>query len=103
MEKTTMRTRYNSYEFLVMPFGLCNASLIFTTLMNLIFHVKLYEFMIIYINDILVYSKLTKEHMTHLKFVLQKLKKTNYILIRQRMNSQIERWTFWDMCCLGPG
>ncbi len=70
VEKTTMRTRYGSYEFLVMMFGLCNAMLTFTTLMNLIFHEKLDKLIIIYINDILVYSKSTKEHATHSKFVL---------------------------------
>jgi hypothetical protein len=66
VEKTTMRTRYGYYEFLVMSFGLCNASSNFSTLMNLIFHEKLDEFMIIYIDDILVYSKSAKEYMTHL-------------------------------------
>jgi hypothetical protein len=70
-----MRTRYNSYKFLVMPFGLCNTPSPFTTLMNSIFHEKLDEFIIIYIDDILVYSKSAKEHATHLKFLLQKFKK----------------------------
>ncbi len=74
VEKTPMMTRYIFYEFLVMPFGLCNVASIFTTLMNSIFYEKLYEFVIIYIDDILVYSKFVKEHATHLKFVLQKLK-----------------------------
>jgi hypothetical protein len=54
VEKMAMKTRYNSYEFLVLPFGLCNVSSTFTTLMNLIFHEKLNEFVIIYIDDILV-------------------------------------------------
>jgi hypothetical protein len=75
VEKTTMRTRYGSYEFLVMPFGLCNTPSIFTTLMNSIFHKKLYEFTIIYIDDILVYSKFVEKHARHLEFVSQKLKK----------------------------
>jgi hypothetical protein len=66
-----MRTRYDFYKFLVMLFGLCNAPSIFTTLINSIFHEKLYEFIIIYIYDILVYSNFTKQHATHLKFVLQ--------------------------------
>ncbi len=70
VEKTPMRTRYNSYEFLVMSFGLCNAPSIFTTLMNSIYHEKLDEFVIIYIDDILLYSKSADEHATHLKFVL---------------------------------
>ena len=56
-EKTACRTRYGSFEFLVMPFGLCNAPMTFTTLMNNIFHEYLDDFVIIYIDDILVYSK----------------------------------------------
>jgi hypothetical protein len=72
VEKTTMRTRYNTYEFLVMQFGLCNTPSTFTTLMNSIFHEKFNEFMSIYIDDILVYSKFIKEYATHLEFVLQK-------------------------------
>ncbi len=70
-----MKTRNGSYEFLVMLFGLCNAPSTFTTLMNLIFHNKLNEFVIIYIYDILVYSKFEEEHATHLRFVFQKFKK----------------------------
>jgi hypothetical protein len=70
VEKMVMTTKYNSYDFLVMLFALCNASTTFTTLMNLIFHEKLDEFVVIYIDDILVYSK----YATHLEFVLQKLK-----------------------------
>jgi hypothetical protein len=58
-EKTTMWTKYGLYEFLVMFFGLCNTLAIFKTLMNLIFHEKLDEFVIIYIDDIFIYSKTT--------------------------------------------
>ncbi len=56
VENTTMKTKYGSYEFLVMPFGLCNTPLMFTAFMNFIFHEKLNKFVIIYIDDILVYS-----------------------------------------------
>ncbi len=75
MVKTTMKTRYDLYELLVILFGLCNTPSIFTTLMNSIFHEKLDEFVIIYITDILLYSKFVEEHTTHLEFVLQKFKK----------------------------
>ena len=68
-EKMACRTRYGSFEFLVMPFGLCNALTTFTTLMNNIFHQYLDYFVIIYINDILVYSKTTEEHAEHLEKV----------------------------------
>jgi hypothetical protein len=68
-----MRIRYSPYEFLVMQFGLCNAPLTFTTFMNSIFHEKLDEVVIIYIDDILVYSKILKEHAEHFEYVLNKL------------------------------
>jgi hypothetical protein len=70
VEKMTMGIRYGSYEFLVMSFRLCNAPFTFTKLMNLIFREKLDEFIIIYIYDILVYSKFAEEHAIHLEFVL---------------------------------
>jgi hypothetical protein len=78
VEKTSMRSRYGSYEFPVMPFGLCNVSLTFTTFMNSILHGKLDEFIIIYINDILVYSKMIKEHVEHLEYFLSQLHKNNF-------------------------
>ncbi len=68
-----MRTKYGSYKFLVMPFKLCNVSSTFMTFMDSIFHKKLDEFVIIYIHDILVYSKMAKEHAEHLEYVLNKL------------------------------
>ncbi len=73
VEKMTMRTRYGLYEFLVMPFGLCNALSIFITFMNSIFHEKLDKSIIIYIDDILVYPKTREEHAKHLEYVLNKL------------------------------
>ena len=73
-EKTACRTRYGSFEFLVMPFGLCNAPATFTTLMNNIFHEYLDDFVIIYIDGILVYSKTAEEHAEHLEKVFQKLR-----------------------------
>ncbi len=67
-----MRTKYGLYEFQMMPFGLCNAPSMFTTLMNSIFHEKLDKFMIIYIDDIFVYSKIVEKHVEHLEYVLNK-------------------------------
>ena len=73
-EKTACRTCYGSFEFLVMPLGLSNAPATFTTLINNIFHEYLDDFVIIYIDDILVYSKTVEEHAEHLEKVFQKLR-----------------------------
>ena len=72
-EKTACRTRYGSFEFLVMPFGLCNAPTMFMTLIKNIFHEYLDDFVIIHIDDILVYSKTILEYAEHLEKVFQKL------------------------------
>lgn len=68
------QTKYGLYESLVMFLGLCNVQATLKTLMNLIFYEKLDEFVIIYIDDIFIYSKTTKEDTRHLEYVLRKLK-----------------------------
>jgi hypothetical protein len=62
VEKISMRIRYGSYEFMAMPFELYNTPLTFTTLMNSIFHEKFDKFMMIYIDDILLYSMTIEKH-----------------------------------------
>nr|GFA87424.1 putative reverse transcriptase domain, ribonuclease H-like domain protein [Tanacetum cinerariifolium] len=73
--KTAFRTRYGHYEFQVMPFGLTNAPAIFMDLMNWVCKPYLDRFMIVFVDDILIYSKSRKEHEGYLKLILRLLKK----------------------------
>ena len=88
MSKMAFKTQYGHYEFLVMPFGLINAPATFMDLMNRVFHPYLDQFVIVFIDDILVYSKNTKEHVFHLKTVLQTLKE-------RQLNAKFFKCEFW--------
>ncbi|XP_068328181.1 uncharacterized protein [Pyrus communis] len=72
--KTAFKTRYGHYEFLVMPFGLTNAPVAFMDLMNRVFQSYLGRFVIVFIDDILVYFKSKSEHVRHLTLVLKRLR-----------------------------
>ena len=75
VHKTTFRTRYGHYEFLVMSFGLTNALAVFINLMNHVFRPYVDQFVIVFIDDILVYSKDRENHDTHIRVVLETLTK----------------------------
>jgi hypothetical protein len=72
--KTTFSTQYGLYEFAVMSFGLTNALVYFMNLMNKVFMEYLDRFIVVFIDDILIYSKSDSEHEEHLRLVLQKLR-----------------------------
>ncbi|GKA85072.1 putative nucleotidyltransferase, ribonuclease H [Tanacetum coccineum] len=72
--KMTCVTRYRSYKFLVMPFSLTNAPTTFCTLINKLFHSFLDKFMVVYLDDVVVYSHTLEEHVFHLKQVFQVLR-----------------------------
>ena len=86
--KTAFRTRYGHYEFLVMPFGLTNALTVFMALMNKVFQLYLDKFVIVFINDILVYSRSKMEHEQHLRIVLQTLRE-------EQLYAKFNKCEFW--------
>src|ERR1043165_6699351 len=75
--KTSFITRYGSYEYTVMSFGLTNAPTTFSILMNYIFMEYLDKFVVVYLDDILIYSKNEEEHAEHLRLILEKLREHN--------------------------
>ncbi|GJS68945.1 putative reverse transcriptase domain-containing protein [Tanacetum coccineum] len=88
ISKTAFRTRYGHYEFQVMPFGLTNAPAVFMDLMNRVCKPYLDRFVIVFIDDILIYSKSRKEHEGHLKLILNLLKK-------EELYAKFSKCEFW--------
>jgi hypothetical protein len=74
INKTTLKTRYGHYEFIVVPFGLSNAPTVFMCLMNGIFREYLYRFVIVFLDEIIIYSKSEGDHEKHIRLVLQVLR-----------------------------
>ena len=86
--KTVFRTRYGHYEFLVMPFGLTNAPAVFMDLMNRVFRPYLDKFMVVFIDEILVYSNSYLEHEQHLRQVLSTLRE-------HQLYAKVSKCEFW--------
>ncbi|GJQ89038.1 putative reverse transcriptase domain-containing protein [Tanacetum coccineum] len=86
--KTAFRTRYGHYEFQVMPFGLTNAPAVFMDLMNRVCKPYLDKFVIVFIDDILIYSKNKKDHEEHLRTILELLKK-------EELYAKFSKCEFW--------
>ena len=88
IEKTAFSTRYGHYEYVVMSFGLTNAPAIFMEAMNMMLHPYLDLFVVVFIDDILVYSKTEEEHEVHLSLVLDKLREYKYY-------AKLKKCAFW--------
>ncbi|GJT01622.1 putative reverse transcriptase domain-containing protein [Tanacetum coccineum] len=86
--KTAFRTRYGHFEFTVKPFGLTNAPAVFMDLMNRVCRPNLDKFVIVFIDDILIYSKTREEHIEHLRLVLELLKE-------EKLYAKFSKCEFW--------
>ena len=86
--KTAFRTRYGHYEFQVMPFGLTNALVVFMDLMNRVCKPYLDKFVIVFIDDILIYSRNEEEHAKHLRIILELLK-------TEKLYAKFSKCEFW--------
>ncbi|GKD87911.1 putative reverse transcriptase domain-containing protein [Tanacetum coccineum] len=86
--KTAFKTRYRHYEFQVMPFGLTNAPAVFMDLMNRVCKPYLDKFVIVFIDDILIYSRNKEEHANHLRIILELLKK-------EKLYAKFSKCDFW--------
>ncbi|GJR17520.1 putative reverse transcriptase domain-containing protein [Tanacetum coccineum] len=86
--KTAFRTRYRHFEFTVMPFGLTNAPTIFMDLVNRVCKPYLDKFVIVFIDDILIYSKTKEDHEVHLGLVLELLRK-------EKLYAKFSKCEFW--------
>jgi len=86
--KISFQIRYSHYECLVLPFGLTNAPTFFMDLMNRVFKPYLDKFVVVFIDDILVYSRLKEEHPKHLRIVLKTLKE-------HKLYAKFKKCNFW--------
>jgi hypothetical protein len=86
--KTAFTTRYGLYEYTIMSFGLTNAPAYFMNLMNKVFMKFLDKFVVVFINDIIIYSKSEEEHATHLRLVLETLRE-------HQLYAKFSKCEFW--------
>ena len=98
--ETAFRTRYGNFEFTVMPFGLTNALVAFMDLMHRVFQPYLDQFVVVFVDDILIYSQSEWEHEYHLRIVLQLLRETiSCTLSSVSVSFSLLREDFWDTWC----
>jgi hypothetical protein len=97
IHKTTFRTYFGHFEFLVIPFGLTNASATFQALMNTIFEPFLQRIVLVFFYGILVFSKDLEEHLIHLMKVLEVLRSNSLRAKQSKCMFAVTKWNIWAM------
>jgi len=103
ISKIALRTRYGNYEFLVMSFRLTNVPAAFMGIMNIVFKLYLDMFVIVFINDILIYSGNEEDHASHLRVVLQTLRDRELYAKFSKCEFCLESVVFLDHIVSGDG
>jgi len=88
VQKTTFRSRYGHYKYVVMPFGVTNAPAVFMDYMNRIFRPFLDKFIVVFIDDILIYFRTREEHAEHLRLVIS-------VLREKQLYAKLSKCEFW--------
>ena len=88
VQKTAFRSRYGHYEYVIMPFGVTNAPAVFMDYLNRIFRHFLDKFVVVFIDDILIYSRTQEEHAEHLRLVLG-------VLREKQLYAKLSKCEFW--------
>ena len=99
IHKTAFRTRYGHFEFTVMPFRLTNALAAFMYLMHRVFQPYLDQFVVVVVDDILIYSQPEREHEYHLRIVLQLLRDHQWYAKFSKCEFWLTEVRFWDTWC----
>lgn len=95
--KTTFNTHEGHYEFLVMPFGLTDAALSFQSLMNVVFKHLLRKSVLVFFDDILIYSRSMGDHLVHVEVVFELMKQLQLYAMMSMCAFDVVRWSIWGI------
>ena len=97
IQKTAFVTRYGAFKYLVMPFGLCNVPATFQRVMNTILRDGLDRFVLVFLDDILIFNRTREEHEQHIRALLDRLRSEKFFCRVKNVSSIRRRSSIWDL------